>query len=98
MEGKLTFTHLILTLLEVLNVDAVVNVICTGTFMQICTLVVCGQVQKPQQIVETSLALRFLLVVLKTLLSSAMLKQEALSLHWATYSLLVRITGKMSSS
>jgi hypothetical protein len=60
--------------------------------------VVCGQVQKPQQIVVTSLALGFLSVVHRILLSGALLKQEALSLHWGTYSLLVRITRKMSSS
>jgi hypothetical protein len=77
---------------------SIVHVMDTGTFMQICTLVVCGQVQKAQQIVGTSQALRCLSVVLETLLSSAVLKQEALSLQLGTYFLLVKITVRISSS
>lgn len=66
----------------------------TGMFMRICMLVAYGQVQKLLKIPETSLLQKFRSAVLWTLLSCAVLRQEALFLHWGSYSPLVRIIGK----
>lgn len=68
----------------------------TGTFTKIVFCCYVGRYKKPKRdVLVTSIVLKFLLVVLKTFLSNAVLKQEALSPYGVyIFSFLVRIAGK----